>query len=856
MMIPLLACAVLVPQSKFPYQDPTLAAEVRARDLVGRLTVDEKIRQLSMEAPGIPRLNIPPYHWWNEALHGVARAGYATVFPQAIGLAATWDTELMHQVSTTISTEARAKYREAQARQDYSIYHGLTLWSPNINIFRDPRWGRGQETYGEDPFLTSRMGVAFVTGIQGDDRKYLRAVATPKHFAVHSGPEPLRHHFDAKTPERDLFETYLPAFEATVREGHAQSVMSAYSGFNGKPATGNPWLLTELLRKTWGFDGAVVSDVDSVGDLWQGHRVAKDAAEASAMALRAGNDLCSGWTYSGLPEALRRKLVTEQDIDLAATRLFTLRMRLGMFDSPKEVAYQQIPANAYDTPAHDAVALKAAAKSLVLLKNDGVLPIQPKRVRRVAVIGPVAEDSDILIGNYAGTPSRPTTLLAGITKHFKAAGIDVDYAKGCALAAGLPPDFDPFDPATIFTDASRTSPGFQREVFANTTLSGTPVSVGNDAGQAMRWGRDDAPMGLPGQNMSIRWKGVWVPKESGTIQFGAAYDDGARVWVNDQLIINDWRSGGERSKSGSFTAEAGKPVSIRVEYYQAGGEASIRFGVVSPSQLEERRKAAVAMAAKADLVILTLGITPNLEGEEMNVSAEGFSGGDRQTLDLPKPQRELLEAITGAGKPVVLVLTGGSALAFDPKLANAALLTWYPGQRGGDAVAQALLGQVNPAGRLPVTFYKSVADLPAFDDYAMKGRTYRYFPGSVLFPFGHGLSYGKFAYEKATGRATTSGAVVSVTLRNASQHASEEVVQVYAVPTQRRPDDALKSLVAFRRLVFTPGQRRTVTLEIPRTALRTWDPVGHRYIVRPGEYRFMVGASSTDVRSTVQVRLP
>jgi beta-glucosidase len=843
------------------------APETRAAELVAKMTTEEKIGQLMMDAPAIPRLGVPAYHWWNEALHGIARNGVATVFPQAIGLAATWDTDLMHRVATVISTEARAKNNQ----NPRGIYHGLTLWSPNVNIFRDPRWGRGHETYGEDPFLTGSMGVAFVTGIQGDG-PILRAVATPKHFAVHSGPEPLRHQFDAKTPERDIFETYLPQFEMCVREGHAQSVMAAYSGFNGVPATGNPWLLTDLLRKTWGFDGAVVSDVDSVADLWQGHKIAKDAAEASAMALKAGDDLCSGTTYRALPEALRRGLISVSDLDRAATRLFTLRYRLGMFDKNP---YQEIPASEIDSSEHDALNFETAKKSLVLLKNDGVLPLKPS-VRRIAVIGPTADDLSTLVGNYNGEPSHPVTILAGIRRRFESDPKafpfsprgpqgQVTYAKGCALAESLDDGRGPFPRGSVTTDASFIDagpnlPGWTREVFQGRDLQGATILKGVTNGVNMRWSPPNSPQGIPATNVSIRWTGTFTPPETGNATFGLSADDGMRLYVDDKLVIDDWTQHAETLHTAKVPLVKGKPVRLRVEYFQAEQDASVRLGISMENPKSDPELAEALEAARnADAVVLTLGITPNLEGEEMNVNAAGFKGGDRTAIELPKPQRELMAAIKKLGKPTVLVLTGGSALAFDPSGANAILDQWYSGGRGGDAVAGAIFGDFSPAGRLPVTFYRSTKDLPAFENYAMAGRTYRYFGGKPLFPFGHGLSYTKFAYGRPSVRPL--GIVpgntwqVSVPVSNVGGYDGEEVVQLYAHPTKRQPGDARRSLVGFARVSIPKGTAKTATFTLLKDRLRVWDPAQRAYVVRPGEYVLEVGASSSDIRGTAKISL-
>lgn len=841
----------------FPFQDPHLSAKVRAKDFVSRLTVEEQIAQCMMDTPGIPRFGVPPYHWWNEALHGIARNGYATVFPQAIGLAATWDVPLHHQVATIISTEARAKYEQAQREHNYSIYTGLTLWSPNVNIFRDPRWGRGQETYGEDPFLTGSLGVAFVKGIQGDDPSYLRAVATPKHFAVHSGPEPLRHRFDATVTEREIRETYLPQFEMCVREGHAQSVMSAYSGFNGIPCTGDSNLLTKILRDEWGFDGAVVSDVDSVHDIWADHHFVKDAAEASALAIKAGDDSCSGDTYRALPEALQRGLVSKEDIAKAATRLFTLRFRLGMFDGPKQVAYLRTPFSENDSPAHSAAALKVAHKAMTLLKNDGLLPLNPSLVHRVAVLGPVADSQSVLVGNYNGEPSHPVTLQKGIREAFEAKGIHVDSDEGCVLAEGLDEGQDSFLDGMLFTDSSLKASGLKREVFDTKNLEGTPISTTVDQNVNLVWDETALP-GIPKTNCSIRWTGVLVAPYSGAATLGVSVDDGARLYIDDQLVIDDWKEGANRSHLAKVNWVKGQSYKVRLEFFQAENQANIRFGFTDPNVNEHRIARAVALAKNADAVILTLGITPDLEGEEMGVNLAGFKGGDRTSLDLPSSQRELLQSVALTGKPIIVVLTGGSALSLDTQKANSILMAWYPGQRGGDAVADVLLGAYNPAGRLPVTFYRSVNDLPPFEDYHMAGRTYRYFAGKPLFAFGHGLSYTRFEYGKPTAPASVkaSGTVpIRLSVSNVGSRNGEEVVQVYARQLSPTVPQAIHQLVGFARIPVVAGKKAPVEFQIPTQRLRIWDSEKHRYVVLPGKYEFQIGAASDDIRQRVTVRV-
>jgi len=845
--------ALLITQSP-SFRDAKLSALERARDLVSQMTADEKIAQCMMEAPAIPRLGVPKYHYWSEALHGIANDGFATVFPQAIGLASTWDPELMQSVATIISTEARAKYAAAIQRNDRSIFKGITLWSPNINIFRDPRWGRGQETYGEDPFLTSRMGVAFVTGIQGDDPKYLRAVSTPKHFAVHSGPEPLRHGFDAKVTEKELRETYLPAFEACVREGKAASVMSAYSGYNGVPDTGNPWLLTTLLRDEWGFNGAVVSDVDSVGDILYGHHAVKDLAEASAMAIKAGNDECSGTSYRSLKAALDRGLITEADIDRAATRLFSLRFRLGMFDSAEQCAFNGIKPSDNDTPEHEQMALKASRESLVLLKNDGILPITIKKYKHVAVIGPVATSQAVLVGNYNGTPARPITLLDGIKRKLEANGISVEYAEGSRLV-NRGTGVGPMPRGSTYVDEAKTSGGLKGEVFNNLNLEGTPIATRTDRFLNLHWSSDQPQAGLPAENCSIRWSGYLAWPSDETVTLGVVTDGGVRLYLDDKLMLDQWQSHENKTHRVDYSFKKGATVKIRLEYSHVQGAASIQLGSNAVEKAADYSQAE-EVARHSDLIVLTLGITPQLEGEQMPVRYEGFAGGDRTSILIPTPQRELLQKVAAVGKPVIVVLTTGSAVSFDTKLANGILLSWYSGEQGGNAVAEALVGETNPAGRLPVTFYRSDKDLPPFDNYHLDGRTYRFFRGRSLFPFGYGLSYAKFRYGSPQVSKHDSGHVVALPITNTSRVSGDEVVEIYASYDHPQKTDPIRRLVGFKRFTVLAGETKVVHVDVTDWALRSWDETQHRYVVRPDGYRLEIGPYSGKKLATARIQVP
>lgn len=851
------------------FQNPELPVEKRVEDLLSRLTIEEKISQTMMACPAVERLGIPAYDWWNEALHGVARTGTATVFPQAIGLAATWNPELLGRVATAISTEARAKNNEVLRLSGGASkrYEGLTIWSPNINIFRDPRWGRGQETYGEDPFLTSRLAVAFVQGLQGNDPAHLKTVATLKHFAVHSGPEPERHRFNASVGERDLRETYLPAFEVGIREAGAQSVMSAYNAVNGTPAPAHKELLGQILRGEWAFSGAVVGDVDNVSDLWRsgGHGFSRDGAEASAVALKSGNDLCSGLTYAALGDALKRGLVTEADLDRALTRLFTLRFRLGQFDPAERVAFRSIPLSANDSPEHDALALQAARESLVLLKNDGTLPWASNKLETVAILGPTGSEISALLGNYSGVPSRKVTLAEGIRTKLESKGVKVLVEPGVPLVKGFRMSGQPFPAGVLFADASRTRPGLEGAVFVyegndprKASFGGKRLAERLDTQIDLQWDEAQPAPGLPIANTAVRWTGVLVPAVSGEYVLGVTAVGAARLYLDDRAVIDSWRRDPERPLSASVQLEQGRAYAVRLEYAQLPGKGRVQFGWIAPGTDDSLAKALEA-ARRADHIVLTLGITPDLEGESMSVTAEGFHGGDKLDLSLPATQRDLLERVAALGKPTVVVLTAGSSIALDETKANAVLLAWYYGQRGADAVAEALLGETNPAGRLPVTFYRDTNGLPAFDDYSMTNRTYRFYQGSPLHAFGYGLSYTRFVHEAATLSRKEAGSGdtvrVSVTVRNVGERTGDEVVQLYATAVNPPVPMPLKQLVAFSRITLRAGEAQRVELELPVQRLRRWDETRDCYVVDPGAYRLALGSSSDQTSAHLELNV-
>jgi len=701
------------------YTDPALAFAERVRDLVSQMTIEEKVSQMGNESPAIERLGIPAYNWWNEALHGVARAGIATVFPQAIGLASTWNADLIYRMAGVISDEGRAKHHEAVRKGWRGLYNGLTFWSPNINIFRDPRWGRGQETYGEDPYLTSRLGVNFVRGVQGTDPRYLKAVATPKHYAVHSGPEKDRHHFDAQVSQRDLRMTYLPAFEACIVEGQAASIMGAYNRVNGEASCASSTLLQEILRDEWGFEGCVVSDCGAIDDIYTGHRLVNTGAEAAALAVKNGCDLECGCTYNiachyqrRLVDAVEKGLLTEDDLNRPVERLFMARFRLGMFDPDDQVPYAQIPYRVVDSAEHRELALEVARQSLVLLKNeDSLLPLDKNSLKSIAVIGPNAAETLVLAGNYSGTPAEPVPVLAGI-QALVSPETEVIYARGCEIV-----------------DASQS-----------------------------------------------------------------------------------------------------------------------RFAE------------AVEAARKSQVAVMVMGLSQQLEGEEGQTEGNPRgvrSRGDRETLDLPPVQEQLLQAVYETGTPIILVLMNGSAVSINwaAERIPAILEAWYPGQAGGTAVAEALFGLTNPGGRLPVTFYRAVSDLPAFDDYSMENRTYRYFTGQPLYAFGYGLSYTTFSYRnlQITPERVKAGdsVLVQVEVENTGQRPGDEVVQLYLKDVEASLPVPLLQLQGFARIRLSPGEKQTVQFTVTAAQMSFVDEAG-KWVLEPGEFQVWVGGQQPDPTASTQ----
>ena len=866
----------VIPEAAKPaYLDTRLPAAQRAHDLVGRMTLEEKAAQLEDYATAIPRLGIPDYQTWNEALHGVARAGYATVFPQAIGMAATWDPSIVHSMGYVISTEARAKYNQAQREGNHRIFFGLTFWSPNINIFRDPRWGRGQETYGEDPFLTGKMGVAFIGGVQGDDLNHLRAVATSKHFAVHSGPEQLRHGFNVDPTPRDLEESYLPAFRASVIDGHVQSVMCAYNSINEFPACTNKMLLKEHLRDAWGFKGFVVSDCGAIVDINTGHKKTADILHSAVLSLEAGTDLsCSIWApgFNTLADGVHQGLVSEDLVTQAAERLYTGRFQLGLFDPQGSNPLDKIPFSEAASNPNRVTALKAAEESIVLLKNDGILPLKGS-FAHIAAIGPTADQLTSILGNYDGTPLHPVTPLEGVIQQFRNTPAPILYAQGSTLANGVGVPV----PRTAFKN------GLKTEFFATSDWTGRPVATEIEPAVQTDWENALPVPQLETHSYSVRWSGTITVPATGHYLFTLEPADSFPYspaenyrFILDGKILSEGslRKAKDIATMGNFHAASGfsptappvelfadnasipvdfadtKAHEIRIEYAHAGdrsgGGLTLKWEAPAQAQLDE----AVALAKQADVILAFVGLSPQLEGEEMPIKIDGFVGGDRTSIDLPAPQQKLLEALAATGKPLVVVLQSGSAvsLKWANEHASAILEAWYPGVEGGTAIALTLVGLNNPAGRLPVTFYASLDGLPAFTDYNFKsagsGRTYRYFTGKPLWGFGYGLSYSAFKYGAVKLSTDTLKAgdpiTATVTVTNVGKVGGDEVVEAYVKTPQ--VGGPIHSLAGFQRISLAAGASKDITIAIAPRSLSSVDDKGDRAILE-GKYTLSIGGA-------------
>lgn len=785
---------------------------LKARQVVKEMTLEEKVGQMLYNAPAIERLGITAYNWWNECLHGVARAGKATVFPQAIGMAAMWDKQQMFRNADAISDEARAKHQYFVSQGKRKIYQGLTMWTPNINIFRDPRWGRGMETYGEDPYLTGELAVPFIKGLQGNNPDYYKVIATAKHFVVHSGPESSRHSFDARVEDFDFKTTYTPHFKKTVEKAGVYSVMCAYNRFKGNPCCGDKFL-ENLLRNDWGFNGYIVSDCWAIRNFYEKgkHEVVSTKAQAAAMAVKAGTDLNCGDTYPALIDAVKQGLITEQEIDVSVERLMLARLKLGMLTKEDPTPWSNIPLNIIDSEKHKQLALESAQKSIVLLKNKkNILPLQ-NDLKRIAVIGPNAHNTDVLLGNYHGYSDYYSTLYDGIKK--RNPNSEVTYAPGSRLADELPL-FDVVPTEFLFTNEQCNENGLVGEYFANTQLQGNPKFSRTDKKINFKWWDTTPDLRLSPDTFSVRWSGILMPPVSGNYYFGVDGHFGYELYVNDSLIAKYGNEHHNKIEYGEYYFEKGKKYNVRLNYFQKQSEnASVQllWDMPRPQLLDE----AIDIAKKSDIVILALGLSPLLEGEEMKVKVKGFVGGDKVLLDLPDSQKRLIDALKKTGKPIVMVLLNGSAITFanEAKKVEAIVEAWYPGQAGGEAIASVLWGDYNPAGRLPVTFYKSVDDLPAFDDYNMKGRTYRFFNGKTQFDFGFGLSYTHFKYSNLSlsGKHLKDNALeIKFDLKNIGNLDGDEVCQLYI---QSKGGKAI-SLQGFERIFIRKGETKTIVMQI------------------------------------------
>ena len=846
------------------YLNTALSPEERAADLVHRMTLEEKASQLVNSARAIPRLGVPAYNWWSEALHGVQVAG-TTEFPEPVGLAATFDAPGIHEMAQAIGTEARVVHDQAVRAGGSTIFHGLDFWAPNVNIFRDPRWGRGQETYGEDPFLTGRMAVAFVTGMQGSDPRYYRAIATPKHFDVHSGPEPTRHFADVDVSKHDLEDTYLPAFRAAIVDGHAGSVMCAYNAINGQPACANPFLLQHTLRGAWGFQGYVVSDCGAVEDIFNGHRFRPTQAQASAISLERGMDNeCFGFApgengsdYRPYVEAVQQGYLPVGAIDTALVRLFTARIRLGMFDPPSMVPYDHIPQSELDSPAHRALALRLANESMVLLKNNGVLPL--KSVKRIAVVGPLADQTAVLLGNYNGTPTHTVSLLEGLKAAFPQAKIT--YVPGTQFLSN---QGSVVPTAVLSTPEGK--PGLEAQYGQGSGFDPPRTPLISRVEPTVDLREDNLPAAVKGKTpLAVHWTGFIDPPASGDYYLGAKAGGFSRVLLDDRLVELLYGAGANMAR---VHLEKGKRVKVDVLCgYRSGDkpEAQLIWAPVDNTP----DPAAAAAARDADVVIAAVGITSRLEGEEMPVHEPGFLGGDRTNLEMPEPEEALVRAVAATGKPLVVVLMNGSALGvnWEKAHADAILESWYSGEEGGAAIADTLSGKNDPAGRLPVTFYQDVNQLPNFEDYSMKGRTYRYFTGQPLWPFGYGLSYTTFKYSDLTlpkaPLAAGQPLNASVRITNTGKVAGDEVAQLFL----KFPEVAgapLRALRGFQRIHLAPGASRTVHFHLGRRDMSMVTEEGD-IIVAQGTYTVSIGGGqpgtgapsvSGDLRVNGQVMLP
>ena len=845
-----------------PYQNPQLTAEQRADDLLARLTLDEKVKLMMDTSPAIPRLGIPQFQWWNEALHGVGRNGFATVFPITMAMAASWDDALVHKVFTAVSDEARVKAQQAKRSGNIQRYQSLSFWTPNINIFRDPRWGRGQETYGEDPYLTTKMGLAVVRGLQGytyegqlishpsplAPHPYKKLLACAKHFAVHSGPEWNRHTFNIENlPERDLWETYLPAFKALVQEGLVAEVMCAYQRIDGQACCAQSRYEQQILRDEWGFKGLICSDCGAIRDfLPKWHNVAKDGEEASAKAVLSGTDVECGSIYKNLPAAIKRGDIKESDLDRSLRRLLVARFELGDFDSDELVAWTKIPESVVASKEHKQLALDMARKSIVLLKNSLSPNPSPKGEgnryalplssdERIVVMGQNANDGVMQWGNYAGSATETVTALDGIRQKVG----NVRFLQGCGLTRN-----ESFESRFNEITDPLGNPGMQAVFWNNMEMKGQPITTVN-LRQPVHLNNGGNTVFAPGVNLehfSARLEGTFKPTRNETLLFDIHADDMLRLIVNGDTIVDIWkvrhRIQGDKKE---LTVKAGQSYHIQIDYGQQDGYAALDFDI--QHKFAPTMQQLLTNVGKAETVIFVGGIAPTLEGEEMKVSEPGFKGGDRTSIELPQAQRDVLKMLHDAGKKVIFVNCSGSAIALTPELesCDAIVQWWYDGEQGGTALAEVLFGDYNPSGKLPITFYKSTEELPDFLDYTMKNRTYRYYTGEALFPFGFGLSYTNFAISKPVYKNNK----VRVTVKNTGARKGMETVQVY-VRNLADKQGPMKTLKAYKQVEVEAGESKVVDIDFPRDCFEGWDENTNTMRVVPGKYELMVGSSSAN----------
>nr|WP_320976494.1 xylan 1,4-beta-xylosidase [Bacteroides intestinalis] len=844
----LLPILVLTGCGQVSYKNTSLSPEERADLLVKELTLEEKVQLMMDGSRPVERLGIKPYNWWNEALHGVARAGLATVFPQPIGMAASFSPETVYDVFTAVSDEVRAKNTYYSSKGSRERYQGLTMWTPTVNIYRDPRWGRGIETYGEDPYLTSRMGVMVVKGLQGPaDGDYDKLHACAKHFAVHSGPEWNRHSFNAENIKpRDLYETYLPPFEALVKEGEVKEVMCAYNRFEGEPCCGSNRLLMQILRDEWGFDGIVVSDCGAIADFYndRGHHTHPDAESASAAAVVSGTDLECGSSYKALVESVKKGLISEEKVNTSVKRLLKARFELGEMDDLEKVSWAKIPFSVVASAAHDSLALKIARKSMTLLMNkDNFLPLRRGGLT-VAVMGPNANDSVMQWGNYNGMPPHTVTILDGI-RNLLGADDKLIYEQGC-----------PWVERTLIHSAfsqckSADGPGFTARYWNNLTREGSPVTT-TQVTTPFRFCTSGATVFAPGVNLtdfSATYNSVFTPVQSGEIVLEVYCYGNGRLRVNGEEVKGFSNKHGARKTTHAMKVQAGQSYDIELDFEYLRSDAQLNFDLGFKREVDIQKS--VEQVKEADIVIFASGISPSLEGEEMGVNLPGFKKGDRTDIELPAVQRELIDALYRAGKKIILVNCSGSPIGLEPetKKCEAILQAWYPGQQGGTAVAEVLFGDYNPAGRLPVTFYRNVSQLPDFEDYNMAGRTYRYMQDTPLFPFGYGLSYTTFSYDKVVldKSEVTAGQTLKLTVpvTNTGKRDGEEVVQVY-LKKQGDAEGPVKTLRAFKRVFIPAGQTTNIEFDLKDKELEWWDEQTNTVRVCSGTYDIMVGGSSED----------